>query len=172
MPAEYIQMAGRAGRRGLDTTGTVIILCKNEVYEMSELHGMMQGKPTPLESKFRVTYSMILNLLRVEQLRVEDMMKRSFSEINSQKRKDHNREMVKKLKQELASLEDPEGNLGGTGENKLEELYNLASSYFEVKDKYVRFYFMSCVPHRLCSYVIMNCGKQVLGAAVEPSDSG
>jgi replicative superfamily II helicase len=30
-PAEYIQMAGRAGRRGLDTTGTVILLCKAEV---------------------------------------------------------------------------------------------------------------------------------------------
>jgi antiviral helicase SKI2 len=28
---------------------------------------------------------MILNLLRVEQLRVEDMMKRSFSEFHSQK---------------------------------------------------------------------------------------
>ena len=38
-----------------------------------------QGKPTLLESQFRLTYSMILNLLRVEQIRVEDMMKRSFS---------------------------------------------------------------------------------------------
>ena len=34
-------MAGRAGRRGLDTTGTVIILCKGDVPEMSELHKMM-----------------------------------------------------------------------------------------------------------------------------------
>ena len=38
---EYIQMAGRAGRRGLDDTGTVIILCKNDVPEISDLHGMM-----------------------------------------------------------------------------------------------------------------------------------
>jgi superfamily II RNA helicase len=29
----------------------------------------------------RLTYSMILNLLRVEELRVEDMMKRSFAEL-------------------------------------------------------------------------------------------
>ncbi|XP_059813465.1 helicase SKI2W isoform X2 [Hypanus sabinus] len=41
MPGEYIQMAGRAGRRGLDTTGMVIILCKTGVHEMADLHRMM-----------------------------------------------------------------------------------------------------------------------------------
>lgn len=39
-----------------------------------------QGKPTVLHSQFRLTYTMILNLLRVEALRVTDMMRRSFSE--------------------------------------------------------------------------------------------
>jgi antiviral helicase SKI2 len=43
MPAEYIQMAGRAGRRGLDETGTVIIVCKDDVPEMLDLKNMMLG---------------------------------------------------------------------------------------------------------------------------------
>ena len=53
--------------------------------EVSELHKMMLGRPTKLESQFRLTYGMILNLLRVEELRVQDMMKRSFAEFNTRK---------------------------------------------------------------------------------------
>ena len=80
-PGEYTQMAGRAGRRGLDPTGTVILLTKfRDVPESSELVRMMLGKPTKLSSQFRVTYSMLLNLLRVEELRVEEMLGRSFAE--------------------------------------------------------------------------------------------
>jgi antiviral helicase SKI2 len=46
---------------------------------------MILGKPSRLESQFRLTYNMILNLLRVEDLKVEDMIKRSFSEFHSQR---------------------------------------------------------------------------------------
>ncbi|KLO05470.1 translation repressor [Schizopora paradoxa] len=80
LPGEYTQMAGRAGRRGLDATGTVIIVVDGELPEQVTLHTMILGKPAKLQSRFRLTYTMILNLLRVEALRVEEMIKRSFSE--------------------------------------------------------------------------------------------
>lgn len=81
VPSEYIQMAGRAGRRGKDTVGTVIVLCKKEVPEASELINMALGKPTALESKFQLKYSTILTLLRARHhLPMESVIEKSFIE--------------------------------------------------------------------------------------------
>lgn len=48
------------------------------------LKQMILGDPTKLQSQFRLTYTMILNLLRVEALKIEEMIKRSFSENTTQ----------------------------------------------------------------------------------------
>jgi len=52
----------------------------NANMQTATLNRMILGQPTKLSSQFRLTYNMILNLLRVEALKVEDMIKRSFSE--------------------------------------------------------------------------------------------
>lgn len=79
-------MAGRAGRRGLDKVGTVIICCfGSQPPDQVILRNMLTGSSTKLQSQFRLTYTMILNLLRVEDMSVEGMIKRSFSEFATQR---------------------------------------------------------------------------------------
>ncbi|XP_049877714.1 helicase SKI2W [Pectinophora gossypiella] len=101
-PAEYIQMAGRAGRRGLDDTGTVIILCKDGVPDLMTLKGMMLGIPQKLSSQFRLTYAMILSLLRVATVSVEGMMQRSFREFNQIIQADNYRKQLQLAEKEYS----------------------------------------------------------------------
>ena len=106
LPGEYTQMAGRAGRRGLDPVGSVIIVAPgvDEAPPVATLRQMILGNPTKLRSQFRLTYNMILNLLRVEALKIEEMIKRSFSENATQALLPEHEKQVKVSEADLAKV--------------------------------------------------------------------
>lgn len=108
LPGEYTQMSGRAGRRGLDATGVVIINAADQLPETAVLHKMLLGQPTKLQSQFRLTYNMILNLLRVEALKVEEMIKRSFSENAAQKMLPDQQRKAQELEKKLSRAPHPQ----------------------------------------------------------------
>ena len=61
---EYTQMAGRAGRRGLDKIGHIVHCCNLFDIPLDvDYKDMMNGRPQQLVSKFKISYNIILNLI-------------------------------------------------------------------------------------------------------------
>lgn len=61
-PGEYTQLTGRAGRRGIDTEGHAVIVWTGE-QTPQEIANLASRRSYPLQSSFRPTYNMAVNLI-------------------------------------------------------------------------------------------------------------
>ncbi|MFN5515749.1 MAG: DEAD/DEAH box helicase, partial [Cyanobacteriota bacterium] len=83
-PSEFLQIAGRAGRRGMDEAGQVVTV-QTPFEGAKEAAFLAQAAAEPLRSWFTPSYGMVLNLLQKHSVEeAKDLLERSFAEYLAQ----------------------------------------------------------------------------------------
>lgn len=78
--SEFLQMAGRAGRRGMDEQGYVVTL-QTPFEGAKEAAYLATRSADPLESQFTPSYGMVLNLLQTHTIEeAKELIERSFGQ--------------------------------------------------------------------------------------------
>lgn len=102
---EFLQMSGRAGRRGMDEVGYVVIVgtpfqTPEEVFELAT------SGANPLESKFSPSYSMVLNLLqRFSMDEAKELILKTFGYFSSANRLTPLNEELKRANEDMDAIE-------------------------------------------------------------------
>ncbi len=108
---DFYQMAGRAGRRGMDTQGSIYIRVHPNDIPYPEVERILFGKPESIASQLNTAYATLLNLYRDLGPKLLEIYPRSFHYFQSSARR--REEGLELMKQKLALLQDLNCLAGG-----------------------------------------------------------
>jgi superfamily II RNA helicase len=104
--SEFLQMSGRAGRRGMDTIGYVVIM-SSAFKSAKEVAQLASSPAEPLNSQFTPTYGMVLNLLSRHTMdECEFLLNKSFGQFTAERRLKPLQKEVMQKSLELAHYQD------------------------------------------------------------------
>ena len=128
---EFLQMSGRAGRRGMDKVGYVVVM-GTQFQSPDEVADLVRSSSNPLESQFSPGYSMVLNLLQNLELdQAKELILKSFGYFSSNDRLKPIIMQQLNCEQTLSKLKNEKCPHGLTNEDFIE--------FNKLKDKFIVF---------------------------------
>ena len=104
-PAQYTQLTGRAGRRGIDTEGKAVVLWSPFV-RFDQVAELATSRQFVLSSSFRPTYNMAANLVRrYDQDRARQLLNLSFAQFRADAGVVRSEQRVERLRERRAQIE-------------------------------------------------------------------
>jgi len=103
---DFLQMAGRAGRRGKDKEGFVYTGVDPEQERPPDLRRVMEGQVEPVESQFNLSYATLLTLWSHLGDGIYTACERSFVHFSSRGRATPFHDMIAQVKRRIQLLED------------------------------------------------------------------
>ena len=95
---DYMQMAGRAGRQGIDTEGMVVSYLDPSSLQDAPFNRILRGEVEPVSSRFRLAYSSILHLLdRLGRERLHEAWEKSFNQFQHREKSANKRDRNQRI---------------------------------------------------------------------------
>lgn len=100
-PGDYTQLTGRAGRRGIDRSGTAVVLHDTRL-PVERVAAIASVGSHPLRSSFQPSYNMAVNLIaNYDRSRAEELLGASFAQFRIEHRRDEMARRVEERRDDL-----------------------------------------------------------------------